>query len=229
MKLKLAALGSALLLACAATAPVMANTITWNFYTLGGSPAAPGTSMNSTSATFQQGGIFLQVVSATSSGCTQPYSSWCPGTGDLYVKNGGTGEQGLGLTNDPYKNNEIANPNGIYLSPNQGFISSIQLGSVQAGETWSIWGSNDGLDWSELGWGTGTGNGATVNYNSPTLLNYDQIIVADPYLMNQGMGSSNNVVLACITTVPEPGTLALFAAGLLGCALVVARRRARQN
>ena len=40
--------------------------------------------------------------------------------------------------------------------------------------------------------------------------------------------SNNNIVLMSVTTVPEPGTLALFAAGLLGCALFV-RRRARQS
>ena len=32
-----------------------------------------------------------------------------------------------------------------------------------------------------------------------------------------------------IQSVPEPGTLALFGAGLLGCALVISRRRARQS
>lgn len=32
-----------------------------------------------------------------------------------------------------------------------------------------------------------------------------------------------------IRSVPEPGTLALFGAGLLGCALVISRRRARQS
>lgn len=31
------------------------------------------------------------------------------------------------------------------------------------------------------------------------------------------------------STVPEPGTLALFGAGLLGCALAITRRRARQR
>ena len=232
MKLKIAALCSvAALLGAAVITPASAGTLDWNFYSLTGMPAAPGSSTwpghstAGTSTTFTQDGVGLYVVSATSAGCSLPYSGWCPGTGDLYAKNGGTGEQGLGLNNDPYPYNEIANPYGIYLSPSQGYISSVQLGSVQSGETWSVWGSNNGYAWTEIGSGQG---GGTVNFNSPLLAGFNQVIVADPFANNQASGNSNDIVLASVTTVPEPGTLALFAAGLLGCVIFL-RRRARQH
>lgn len=234
MKLKLAALCTLAAFAGAhAVTPASAATLNWNFYSLTGMPASPGSttwpgqSTASPTATFSQAGVDLYVEAATSSGCSAPYSQWCPGSGDLYAKNGGPGEQGLGLTNDPYPYDEIGNPYGIYLNPSQGYISSVQLGSVQSGETWSIWGSDNpnGYSWTLLGSGMG---GGTVNFTSPKLAGYDQLIIADPYLYNLKGGNSNDVVLESITTVPEPGTLALFAAGLLGCALFL-RRRARQS
>src|SRR6185437_4242403 len=166
-------------------------------------------------------------LAGTQSGCGS-ISNWCPDfTTDLFAKNGGPGEQGLGLTNDPYHDNEIASPDGIYLGlQDLGHATRVQIGSVQLGETWAIWGTNNfaGIGtWTEIASGVGTG--AMVNYSSSLLGQFDQLIVADPLLTNQDGGNSNNIVLASITTAPEPGALALFAAGLLGCALFVSRRR----
>ena len=121
--------------------------------------------------------------------------------------------------------NEITSPNAIALALGQGHFTAVELGSVQAGETGLICGSNDGLAFAQLGSGTGTG--AIVNDDSSLLAGYSVIVVADPFLMNQGVGNSNNVVLMSVTTVPEPGALALLAAGLLGAALVAGRRRVR--
>lgn len=66
--------------------------------------------------------------------------------------------------------------------------------------------------------------------------NYWGYVVTVPCMDNStscdpGMGPTgstdypNNILIMSVTTVPEPGTLALFAAGLLGCGLFVSRRR----
>lgn len=229
MKLKIATLWSLALLLGTAALPASASSLTWDFFTLTGSPAAPGYSLGTTHTTFTQSGESLTLWSYTSSGCTGG-ASWCAGTGDLYARNeGAPDEQGLGLTNDQYPYNEISYPNGIYVNLTQtGPATDVMIGSVQgtstSGETWAIWGSNNGSSWTELGQGMG---GGTVNFNNASLLaGYDQLIIADPSLTPYV--NSNDILLASITTVPEPGTLALFAAGLLGCALFL-RRRSRQH
>jgi hypothetical protein len=226
MKLRLAAIGSALLLAFAAgPGPASAGPVTWDFFTLGGSPPSPGVSLGSTTHTFTQGGLSLFAESMISTGCSGG-APWCASLDDLYIKNGGTkGEQGLGLLFDTYGEHEITNPHGIYLNLAHagGHATSVDMGSVQSGETWAVWGNN-GSGWTKLGSGTGTGS--IVDFNSSVLDDYTQLIVTDPFKMNQtGATDSNNIILASITTVPEPGALALFAAGLLGCALFVSRRR----
>ncbi len=234
MKLKKTTLTlcSIALLLGAAALPASASSLTWDFFTLTGSPAAPGYSLGTTHTTFTQSGESLTLWSYTSSGCTGG-ASWCAGTGDLYSRNLGTAdEQGLGLTNDHYPYDEISYPNGIYVNlANSGRASDVMLGSVQgtstSGETWAIWGSNNGSTWTELGHGMG---GGVVNFNDSSLLSgYGQLIITDPSLTPYL--NSNDILLASITTdgVPEPGTLALFGAGLLGCALLIARRRARQH
>ena len=232
MKLKIAAvLSAAALLGAAAATPALAGTIDWNFYQLAGSPAQPGVTLG-TSQNFYQDGFKLHVVSATSPGCSVSMSTcnWVPGTADLFVKNGGSAaEQGLGLTGDPSGDNEIYYPNGIYvnLSHAGGHATSVVIGSLQGttsnGESWAVYGSNNGYGWTLLGNGMG---GSTENFNSASLAGYNQLIISDP--SGTPYINSNDVVLESITTVPEPGTLALFAAGLLGCALFL-RRRARQS
>ena len=156
-------------------------------------------------------------------------------------------ETGLGLT--PLLNNEIGYPYGIALTTSSGYISGLELGSVQNGESWQVLGCTDGLSPAacsvlDSGIGSGTG-GSTVNVSG--LGDFSGYIVDVPCqnsISNCNPGqvpgalpdpgstdSSNNILLMSVTTVsnvPEPGTLALFAAGLLGCLFFV-RRRARQH
>ena len=64
--------------------------------------------------------------------------------------------------------------------------------------------------------------------------NYSTVYVTKDISYNAGNCSTDctaslSIIDQRFSTVPEPGTLALFGAGLLGCALFVARRRARQS
>ncbi len=235
MKLKIAALCSlAALLGAATLTPASAGTIDWNFYTMTGMPAPGGSetwttpwstqSTASANAAFMQGGVTLEARSGVQTGA----HSWNEGSCCLFAKNSGTGEQGLGLTNDPYGNNEIANPYGIGLFLSQGYFTSVTVGSLQNGETYSVWGY-DGTDWDVLHSVTGNGSNTVSMWSVP--VGYSELVISDPYATNQaqnGGTGSNNVILEDVTSVPEPGTLALFAAGLLGCMLFL-RRRARQH
>lgn len=237
MKLKLAAICSGTLLAlAAASAPAFAGQMNWDFYTLTGSPTQPGTQLGLTDS-WMQGGQTLGATSYTSpGGCTVADGSgctWQAGTEDLYAKNGGsTAEQGLGLINDPSGSNEIYYPNGIMVTlPTGTYATDVMIGSLQGtaqnGEAWAVYGSTDGNTWTLLGNGMG---GLTENFNSPSLAGYSDLIISDPS-WSPYVNSNDNVLMSITTnTVPEPGTLALFAAGLLGCALFVGRRRrARQS
>ncbi len=84
--------------------PAQAGTIpvVWNFM---------GNTVNlGTTATYTSNPTVSPAQNIVASGYTGPNS-----TQDLFGKNGGTGEQGLGLTNDPTHDNEITSGSFIQL------------------------------------------------------------------------------------------------------------------
>ena len=244
MKLKFAGiLVVAAVLGAASAQPAQAGAIDWNFNTLNGSPGQPGKTLGS-SATYTQDGVTLSAGSAQQ-GCYYIFCTWFGSKVHLYAKNGGSAaEQGLGLANDPSGQHEITHPYGIGLSLSSGTFTSVNIGSVQNGETWAVWGNSDGY-WTQIGSGIGTSHSNPLVTFDLTGLStgYSQLILTDPQQGNGNNGwwcntsGSNNIVLQGVSSTggpvstPEPGALAMFAAGLLGCALFINRRRraARQR
>ena len=228
MKTKLIGLVSATALIWAlAAAPALAvvtaggGTTNWDFFTLGGSPASPGASLSTPAYTFTQGPLSLTTYAMTYS----TSKGWIGSPASLYIKNGGTAaEQGLGLNDDPYGYNEIAYPNGIELtgfSSENMHISSVTIGSLQAGESFQILGWNNG--WTPLA--SGMGLPVSQTYSGSNLLGYSDLIVWDPSATASSSSGSNDIVLQSVTTVPEPGTLALLSFGLAAVGFAVSRRR----
>ena len=188
------------------------------------------------------------------SGSVNPLSSTCTSTSPgpcLYYKytNGNTSETGLGLS--WLSNDEIGYGYGIGLKVSSGFLSGLDLGSVQSGESWQVLGCSSLTASGCLNvLASGIGPNSSNDMVTLTGLGHYMGYVVDVPCMGgtnkcnpavipgtsgaAGTGStdySNNILLTQVTTVsnvPEPGSLALFAAGLLGC-LLFARRRMRQN
>ena len=191
------------------------------------------------SYTVVQGGTTLTAFAVTgttwaNSTCQDTSSSPC-----LFYKytSGDMSETGLGLT--PNVNNEIYNPNGIALTvmtPGQ-YLTSLEIGSVQSGESWQLLGCSmmNGAysNCASLGSGVGSSNGATVTVTGLNANPYAAYIVDVPCAPNSSCSGtttnlSDNIVLMSATTIPEPGTLALMAVGLFGLGWMIRRRQARQ-
>jgi hypothetical protein len=137
---------------------------------------------------------------------------------NLFGKNAGAGEMGLGLVNDPSMENEIAGTSLIRLALGPGLTApfSFRMNSTTGGETWRVSGSNS----------------ATVGF-VPLLTGTDELshTLAGPifnfYTFDALIG---NVLLASITAVPGP----IVGAGLPGLiaacgALIALARRRRQR
>jgi hypothetical protein len=181
--------------------------------------------------TFHESGQWLTatavVPSWSMSACTSTKSAPC-----LFAKytSGDPNETGLGL--EPNVDNEIYHPNGIALEASTQ-ITSIEIGSVQNHESYELLGCSASFG-SCVDIKNGIGAAGSVVTFNVAVDNYASYIVTVPCANNSttcdGTGHTNqfnNIVLidATTVTVPEPATLALFGAGLLGCAIFVGRRR----
>lgn len=86
---------------------------------------------------------------------------------------------------------------------------------------WNDCGSSDLIHTLTLG----NGSGSMWALGGPDTIRSYSLTVIDTFSAGGGIDPSYSVDTTLTQAVPEPGTLALFGAGLLGCALVVSRRR----
>jgi len=185
-----------------------ASAITWNFNT---PPGADGTSQ--VYASTPPSGVTL-----TAAGFSSPAAllAGIPNV-NLFGKNLGADESGLGLVNDPSTENEITGTSLIRIAMAAGLTVPVtfQINSTTGGEAWLVSGSNL----------------ATTGF-APLLAGTDELSHSIPffnfYTFNATTG---NVLLASISAVPGPivgaGLPGLIAA--CGGLLALARRRRRQR
>lgn len=169
----------------------------------------PNTDSTKTTVTYTRSGLSITANGYRTAG----------GGADLFVKQAGTGETGLGISADV--NHEI-NPNYVVdLNmtglTNHGITSGqLKLESVQSGESYKVCEGNVPGSVGTINCQTGAG-GLTdtipVSWNSTD------------YLIGITAPSGNVLVASSIVVAPEPSTIALFGAGAAGLGLIRRPRR----
>jgi len=200
-----------------------ASPVTWNLV------GSSSQSLGSTDTVVSNTGNISMVFSAfvTNSNDVPTSNTWLAASAQsspLFAKVGGGDETGLGIAADPTGDNEIFKNSFIQIDIAgllaQKTISSLQLviGSVQSGEGFYIWGSNNAKQPGTLLY-TGTSAMDDIGFAVPSYGSYRYYSVS---------ASANNILLDSVTAAtstvgatPEPGTLILSL--LAGFALLTAK------
>lgn len=168
---------------------------------------------------FDTGGLFLSA---------RGFDASDHGTA-LFSKNGGAGEVGLGLVDDPSHEGEITGLNFVQLNMDgiRALLTNFQfsMNSVDNAEGWKVYGSQDSAPFT-----------FTLLASSSGLLDNGVHSLADGYdnynfFYSGGATGSSNVLLhsfsADFAPVPTPiaGTGPLFVSGLVGLWALARRRK----
>jgi hypothetical protein len=156
-------------------------------------------------------------------------------TTNLFAKNQGTGEQGIGLTNDPTHDDEISGKSLIRINlGGVGLFTNLQfsMGSTTGSEEWAVWGSDsatasgtgsNSLNFIEHGKNE-TLNNLTGNYQYYFFgLDPSDTARNDNVLLATLQGSPTNLTAA----VPEPSTWAMLILGFFGMGFVAYRQKGK--
>lgn len=154
--------------------------------------------------------------------------------GDLYGKNFGGDEQGLGLAADPSGQNEIyvaGTGSGAFIQLDvSGILDSVSMaqffmGSTTLGEGWLVYGSN--TDACGIGCGSLLLSGNDELVLRP-LSDWGTYSFYDFYATGTSHNPGGNVLLGGLEltpSVPEPGTWGMMLLGFAGVGLVIRRSR----
>jgi hypothetical protein len=160
---------------------------------------------------------------------------------DLYTKQLGGFENGLGINSDPTTNHEIWGNTLVRLDTTAAQAAGLDffqfaMGSSTNGEGWTVYGSNSANSGLDTLIAFGSDQGTTHNL---TLYNYYYFAYnglhvqpgqGDNVLLHSFAGSNCAFGTGCgpLTATPLPAALPLFAGGL-GVMSLLARRRKRKN
>jgi hypothetical protein len=162
-----------------------------------------------TAATGNLGTSHTFTVNGTNAAATG-YSSTGVTT-NLYFKNFGGNETGLGLAGS--SDNEISGTGFVQFGLNNSIFAGnrvmIILGSVGAGESYSVYGSNVAGTQGTL---LGSGSSRNTTFTLPTVQPYQYVSVS----ASKGDVLVQGIQTAASKSVPEPGTLSLLLTGMLG-------------
>ena len=173
-----------------------------------------------TTESYVSGGISITAAGFSSSSFNHPT--------DLYGKNNGGDENGLGLTDDPSHDNEISGTNLIRID----FSNARSAGIT--GFSFSMNSSTDGEDWIVYGSNSATSGLTEVAVGSDEVLhNLTGTAGAYKYYFfgDEFSWSDDNVLLATVSgvtaAVPEPSTWAMMILGFAGVGFMSYRRKAK--